>query len=347
MTIPTESDVINALSRVMDPELGRNLVELQMIRNIKITSSGAVSFMIALTIPGCPLREKISADAKAAVLALPGVKNVTVNLGAMTEEERKAVLGKNQSFSPKLNEFNQVNQVIAVMSGKGGVGKSSVTALLAASLACKGKRVGVLDADITGPSIPRMFGLAPGGVRGSQDGMLPGITARGIKVISVNLLLPEEDMAVIWRGPMISGTIQQFWNQTLWGQLDTLLVDLPPGTSDASLTVLQSLPVNGVLLVTTPQGLASMVVRKAVSMLQQMKVPILGVVENMSYYICPDTGKKHAIFGESHASEIAEAAGVKVWARLPINPQITALCDAGKVEEADLPEIEEIVKLLG
>jgi len=336
-----------ALSQVMDPELGRNLVELKMIRQLTIRPDGHVSFMLALTIPNCPLREQIRASAQAAVEALPGVKKVTVTLGAMTEEERREVLGRSGPMLPKLNTASQIKRVIAVLSGKGGVGKSSVTALLAVALAHAGQKVGILDADITGPSIPKLFGLPPGGLRGNDQGILPGITPLGIRIISTNLMVPEEDTAVIWRGPLITGAINQFWSDVLWGKLDTMLVDLPPGTSDATLTVLQTLPINGVVLVTTPQQLASLVVRKAVRMIQQLNVPILGVVENMSYYPCPDTGKHHDIFGPSHADEIASLANAPVWARLPIDPQVAALADAGQIEAVNPAMMKDVVAQLG
>jgi Mrp family chromosome partitioning ATPase len=340
--MPTEQDVLTALSRVMDPELNRSLTDLQMVKDVKIEGS-KVNFTIALTVPGCPLREKIGNDARQAVLALPGVKDVEIQFRAMTDDERKAI-GMQPIQQPKLNQFNKVKQVIAVMSGKGGVGKSSVTALLGAALACRKKRVGILDADVTGPSIPKLFGMPPGGLRGSEQGILPGMTSTGIKVISINLLLPDEDTPVVWRGPMIAGAIRQFWTDVLWGNLDVLLVDLPPGTSDAALTVMTSLPVNGVIMVTTPQQLAAMVVRKAMNMLHQVNVPILGVVENMSYYTCPDTGKQHEIFGPSHAEEVAVAAGAPVLARLPIDPKITSLGDAGRIEEASLPELDALAE---
>jgi Mrp family chromosome partitioning ATPase len=248
---------------------------------------------------------------------------------------------------PKLNTASQIKRVIAVLSGKGGVGKSSVTALLAVALAHAGQKVGILDADITGPSIPKLFGLPPGGLRGNDQGILPGITPLGIRIISTNLMVPEEDTAVIWRGPLITGAINQFWSDVLWGKLDTMLVDLPPGTSDATLTVLQTLPINGVVLVTTPQQLASLVVRKAVRMIQQLNVPILGVVENMSYYPCPDTGKHHDIFGPSHADEIASLANAPVWARLPIDPQVAALADAGQIEAVNPAMMKDVVAQLG
>ncbi len=338
--MPTEQDILTALSRVMDPELNRSLTDLNMIQDVQVNGS-RVAFTIALTVPGCPLKNKIEADARQAVLAVDGVKEASIQFRGMTDEERQAI-GLRPVQLPKLNSFNKIDRVIAVMSGKGGVGKSSVTALLGAELARRGSRVGILDADVTGPSIPKLFGMPPGGLRGSEQGILPGITASGIKVVSINLLLPDENMPVVWRGPMVSGAIRQFWTDVLWGKLDVLLVDLPPGTSDAALTVMTNLPMDGVLLVTTPQQLAAMVVRKAMHMLHEVKTPILGVIENMSYYRCPDTGKPHYIFGPSHADEVAEAAGVPVLARLPIEPQVTERCDAGQVEQVRLDEIESL-----
>lgn len=344
--MPDKEEVLQALKGVMDPELDRSIVELNMVRGLSISPQGDVQFTIALTIPDCPLRDSITASARAAVQALPGVKSVKITLGAMSDAEREAILGRKQTSLPKLSQFNKVEHMLAVMSGKGGVGKSSLTALLAVALARSGKRVGILDADITGPSIPKLFGLPSGGLRSSPQGILPATSPGGIRIISTNLLLPDEGQPVIWRGPMISSAIQQFWNDVLWGNLDYLLVDMPPGTSDAALTVGQSLPLNGVILVTSPQLLSSMVVHKAVGMVQALKVPILGVVENFSYYTCPDTGKPHEIFGPSHAGGVAAAAGVPLWARLPIDPQVAALCDAGRVEEVQMPEIQQLLAQL-
>ncbi len=234
-------------------------------------------------------------------------------------------------FIGKAVEHNRIKNVIAVMSGKGGVGKSSVTGLLASILAQNGYQVGVLDADITGPSIPMLFGLH-GPVGADERGILPLETRTGIKVMSMNLLLSQEDQAVIWRGPLVSRTIQQLWGDVVWGSLDILLIDLPPGTSDASLTIMQSVPVNGLVMVTTPQSLASMVVRKAVHMAQIVGIDIVGIIENMAYFRCPDTGKQHYIFGNSHSEEVAKTAQAPLLAQIPIDPEITKLCDAGDVE---------------
>jgi Mrp family chromosome partitioning ATPase len=344
--MPTIEQLIDELKKVSDPELGRNIVELGMVKDLEINPAGAVSFTLALTIPGCPMKNQMERDARMVLMAVPGVSDVKITFGAMSEEERKNIFANAQPQLPKLNQFNHIHKVIAVLSGKGGVGKSSITALLACGLARAGKRVGILDADITGPSIPRMFGLPPGGLKGSDQGILPAVTKLGIKVVSTNLMVPNEDVAVIWRGPMISGTIQQFWRDVLWGTLDVLLVDLPPGTSDAALTVMQSIPVNGVVLVSTPQQLAGMVVRKADSMLKQLNIPVLAVVENMSYFPCPDTGKQYFIFGPSHAEELAASVDTKVTIRLPIDPRVAELSDAGRIEDLVDPGLDAIYKLM-
>ena len=344
--MPTEAEVMEALKKVIDPELGRSIVDLNMVRDLQIKPDGVVAFTLALTVPSCPLKDRMKGDAHAVLTALPGIRGVELTFGAMTDEERKAVFGHGAPSLPKLNDFSRIGQTIAVMSGKGGVGKSLVTAALAVTLARQGKKVGILDADLTGPSIPKLFGLPSGGVRGSEMGILPANTRTGIRVMSTNLLVPEEDTAVVWRGPVVSGTIRQFYEQVLWGRLDVLLIDLPPGTSDANLTVVQNLPLNGAVLVTTPQALAALVVRKGVRMLQQLNVPILGVVENMSFYTCPDTGNPHEIFGPSHAAEVAQLAGTQVAARLPIRPEVAAQCDAGQVEDVSLPELEAFASQL-
>jgi Mrp family chromosome partitioning ATPase len=240
---------------------------------------------------------------------------------------------------------NEVRHVVAVISGKGGVGKSLVSGLLAVELRRSGHRVGVLDADITGPSIPRMF-LPEGGQRagGSGGRILPAQTRTGIAVISINLMLEKADQAVIWRGPLIGRAIQQFWTDVGWGTLDYLVVDLPPGTSDASLTVMQSLPLSGVLLVTSPQELAGMVVRKAAQMAQVMTIPMLGLIENMAYFVCPETSRHHAIFGPSHAEEIAQDLGIPLLGRLPLDPAIAGLCDQGRIEDYSMDAFQTIAE---
>ena len=338
----TKTDVMNALKKVMDPEIHRNLVELNMVRDLAMGEDGNVSFTLALTIPACPLRDQIAADARRAVGELPGAKSVQVTLGAMTDEERNAVLG---ITAPPQIASHEIGRVIAVMSGKGGVGKSLVTGLLATALKRAGYSVGILDADITGPSIPKLFGVH-GPLKGNKTGIEPAQSRTGIKLMSINLLLPDEKQAVIWRGPMISGAIQQFWGEVQWGVLDYLLVDLPPGTSDAALTVMQNLPINGIVLVTTPQALATMIVKKALDMAQKMNTPILGVIENMAGFVAPDTGKHYDIFGPSHADEVAEQSSAPILAHLTIDPQVAQRCDAGEIETLPTEALNACVKAL-
>lgn len=244
---------------------------------------------------------------------------------------------------PKAKDFNKIKHVIAVMSGKGGVGKSSFTGLLAMSLQRKGYKVGILDADITGPSIPKLFGVNKHPDQ-NEVGVMPVETKKGIKVMSMNLLLPSEDEPVIWRGPIISNVIQQFWDEICWGELDYLVIDLPPGTGDASLTVLQSLSVEGVLIVSSPQDLANMVVRKAIKMVEKMNIPVLGVVENMSYLLCPDCGTKINVFGQSNVKETCDKMGVKLIGHFPLDVEFARLSDAGTIEDYEgnnLTSLEE------
>jgi ATP-binding protein involved in chromosome partitioning len=340
----TEANVRKALEGVMDPELHKNLIELGMVREVRIIE-GSVGVTLALTTLGCPLKDQIVGDVEKTIGALEGVRQVAVDLTEMTDEEgRRIGIGVPQQEKGAAEDLNDIHRVIAVMSGKGGVGKSLVSGLLAAALRRQGHRVGILDADITGPSIPRMF--FPDGARlnTSPLGPVPPQSRSGIKVMSINLLLEQEDMAVIWRGPLVGGAIKQFWGDIVWGTLDYLIVDLPPGTSDASLTVMQSLPLSGTVLVTSPQGLAGMVVRKAARMAQQMQTPILGLIENMSYFECPDTGKRYEIFGPSHAEETARTIGTPFLGRLPIDPEIAKLCDAGRLEEYSAEAFVSIVK---
>jgi ATP-binding protein involved in chromosome partitioning len=336
----TQEDVRNALSKVMDPEIHRSLTDLNMVRDLTV-EDGIVIFTLALTIPTCPLRDQISNDARAAVKVLPGVREVHITLGAMTDEERNAVLG----LTPPQTVKHKIGQVIAVMSGKGGVGKSLVTGLLAAALKRAGFSVGILDADVTGASIPKLFGIS-GPLRADESGILPIPSRTGIKIISVNLTLADETTAFVWRGAMITGAIKQFWSDVNWGTLDYLLVDMPPGTSDAALTVMQDLPIKGILMVTTPQALATMIVKKALDMAKKINIPILGIIENMAGFTAPDTGTHYEIFGPSHAHEVAEQSGSTLLARIPIDPAITRRCDAGEIEMVTLPEMEECVRAI-
>ena len=237
------------------------------------------------------------------------------------------------SFLEPLNPASSVKKVIGVVSGKGGVGKSLVTAMMAVKMNSKGKHTAILDADITGPSIPKAFGLNNNMVMMTKDNlMIPATSALGIDIMSANLLLDNDTDPVIWRGPVIAGAVKQFWNETLWEDVDYMFVDMPPGTGDVPLTVFQSLPVNGIIIVTSPQELGSMIVAKAVKMAQKMNIPIIGLVENMSYLECPDCGKKISVFGESHIDEIAKKYNIPVLAKLPIDPKVAEHVDNGTIE---------------
>ena len=250
------------------------------------------------------------------------------------------------SFLEALAPESSVKKVIGVVSGKGGVGKSLVTSLMASCMNKKGYRAAVLDADITGPSIPKAFGIANDGVATTPDGrlMIPAKSLEGVEVMSANLLLDNDTDPIIWRGPVIAGAVKQFWSETLWQDIDYMFVDMPPGTGDVPLTVFQSLPVAGIIIVTSPQELVSMIVTKAVNMAKKMDIPILGVVENMSYLECPDCGKKIQVFGESHLEEVAEKEGVQILARIPIDPKVAEIVDGGRIEYVDSPWLENAVK---
>lgn len=335
--MPTVEQIRQALTQVDDPELGRNIVELGMVRDIQI-EAGNVQITLALTIMGCPLRNYLQEATQAAAASVPGVENVTVEITAMTEEERQRVM---ERVSPALR-FNQIGRVVAVMSGKGGVGKSSIAALLATALQRSGRTAGVLDADITGPSVPRLFGLS-GPAEQTDVGLVPAETATGVKVMSANLLVDEEDTAIIWPGSRIASAVKQFWTDVVWGELDYLLIDLPPEVSDSTFTVMQSLPLDGVLMVTTPQSLAAMVVRKAVHACQHLQTPVVGVVENMSYFATPEAGTRHDIFGPSHADTVAEAADAPILGRLPFDPDLVRLADAGEIERYERAAQAELV----
>ncbi len=311
----TEEQIRQALESVFVPGVGRSLPQMNLVRDIAI-SDQSVSITLASTVLGSDAQQFVKEKVIEVLKKLPEVNEVAVDF-----------------VEAKPKEVNDIHYVVAVMSGKGGVGKSLVAALLGIELARRGNEVGILDADITGPSVPRMFGLGGARPSGSESGILPVLSRSGIEIMSINLMLPQEDDAVIWRGPLISRAITQFWEEVLWGKLDYLVVDLPPGTADAPLTVMQTLPVSGVMMVFSPQELAAMVVRKAIKMTQKMNVPILGVVENMSYLILPDSGKKLEIFGKSKGEEMAKASGTPLLAQIPIDPQLAQLCDEGNIEK--------------
>ena len=248
---------------------------------------------------------------------------------------------KNAQQPPQMQkEPPKVRKVIGVVSGKGGVGKSLVSGELAVMLRRMGYRVGVLDADITGPSIPRMFGVREKAF-GDGEHIFPAETETGIRLISINLMLEEDDAPVVWRGPVIAGAVKQFWEDVSWGELDVMVIDMPPGTGDVPLTVFQSIPLDGIVVVTTPQDLVGMIVRKAVNMASMMNIPVLGLVENMAYALCPDCGKRIEIFGKSRIAQEAAELSLPVLAQLPFDPQAAALCDAGRIETVDNPAMAD------
>lgn len=250
-----------------------------------------------------------------------------------------------QDFHENPHQLSQIKKVIGVVSGKGGVGKSLVTSLLAVAMNKLGYRTAVMDADVTGPSIPKAFGLTEKAT-GDETGLYPVATKSGIEVMSVNLLLENETDPVVWRGPVIGGTVKQFWTDVIWTDIDYMFIDMPPGTGDVPLTVFQTIAVDGIVVVTSPQELVSMIVEKAVKMAQMMHIPILGLVENLSYFTCPDNGRQYKVFGDSHIDEISKRHNLPILARLPIDPAIAAACDAGQIETFDAPWMADAAQKL-
>jgi len=320
----SEKQIRNALEKVIIPEVERSLIDLNLVKKIVINES-KVEITLSATAIGPDVQEYVTTGVQAAMKPLK-INEVKV-----------------EYVDAKPSEVNDIKHVIAVMSGKGGVGKSVVTSLLAVALQRQGKSVGIIDADITGSSIPRMFGIKRRPL-GSETGIMPVATDSGISVMSMNLLIPAEDSAVIWRAPLLSSAITQFWTDVLWGKLDYLLIDLPPGTADAPLTVFQSIPVTGIILVFTPQGLVEMIVKKAVNMAQKMEKTILGVVENMSYFYVKELDRKYELFGQSKGKLMAEATQSPLLATLPIDPELARLCDDGEIETYNSPVVEELGK---
>jgi len=308
----TTEQVTTALRQVFVPTAEQSIIDLNLVRKVTVADK-IITVTLASTALAAEVQDFVAAGVKT---ALQQFKNNAVQVDFV---------------EAKPEELNDIKNIVAVMSGKGGVGKSLVTALLAIAMKRQGKNVGILDADITGASIPRMFGITTRPF-GSETGLLPVVSQSGIEVMSMNLLLPQEDSAVIWRAPLLSKAISQFWTDVVWGKLDCLLIDLPPGTADAPLTVMQSIPITGVIIVSTPQGLVEMIVKKAVDMARKMDKPILGIVENMSYFYDPETNKKYEIFGASKGESLAESAQAPLLWQLPIDPEFARLCDNGAIE---------------
>ena len=322
----TEEQVKTALRQVFVPTAEQSIIDLNLVRKITVADKN-ITVTLASTALADEVQNFVAAGVKS---ALQQFKNTAVQVDFV---------------EAKPQELNEIKNIVAVMSGKGGVGKSLVTALLAIALKRQGNNVGILDADITGASIPRMFGITARPF-GSETGLLPVVSQSGIEVMSMNLLLPQEESAVIWRAPLLSKAITQFWTDVVWGKLDYLLIDLPPGTADAPLTVMQSIPITGVIIVSTPQGLVEMIVKKAVDMAQKMEKPILGIVENMSYFMAPETNIKYEIFGASKGESLAQSAQAPLLGQLPIDPEFARLCDNGDIEHYSGESVAQLGKAL-
>ncbi|ADJ25792.1 ATPase-like, ParA/MinD [Dehalogenimonas lykanthroporepellens BL-DC-9] len=319
----SKSTVLATLEELKIPETPYKLKELRLIRDLKVENDTVIVVLSSGALPP-EIFKRLEASVKQALEHQSGVDRIEINRA-----------------ENKPSELNRIKNVVAVMSGKGGVGKSTISSLLAVSLQRLGYSVGILDADITGPSIPKLFGIS-GKPLGSEKGIIPLSSGTLIRIMSINLVLNSDSDSVIWRGPLISKAIGQFWEDVLWGELDYLIVDLPPGTSDAALTAMQQIPLTAVLMVTTPQALAGLIVRKAMDMTQKMEIPVLGLAENMAFFPNPTTGEAIEIFGRSQAGEILKMFKLPLIIRLPIDPKLAELCDAGKIEHYSSDAINNI-----
>src|SRR3989441_759882 len=347
--------VMERLKNVLDPEIGRSIVDLGMVKDVAV-EDGNVTVKIALTVAHCPLAKTLQTDVENAVRKPGDVRSVKVDTTTMTRKELEELKLKLQTASssssksggkvgPGIERLGRrgIRSIIAIISGKGGVGKSFVTSALASELRRRGYEVGVLDADLTGPSIAKVLGVAGKPHKGPNGGIVPLRTQSGIKVMSINLVLDDPSMPVIWRGPIVNSVIRQLYWDVDWGELHYLLVDLPPGTSDAPLTVFQSLPLDGVVVVSSPQELASMIVSKAVNMAKKMDAPILGLVENMSYLKCPGCSETINIFGEPKGEKLALSLELPFLGGIPLDPSVARLSDQGRIEEYSSSTIAGIV----
>jgi len=338
--------VIEGLRQVLDPEIGINIVDLNMVRDI-IIDGGKVKVTIALTVAHCPLAKTLQTDVEKALRKISGVSTVTVDTTAMSRKEledlrvqlqarstRQASPQRASNVGPGIDRLGKkgIRNIIAIISGKGGVGKSFVTSMLASELRRQGYEVGVLDADLTGPSIAKILGVAERPHKNEAGAIEPIRTKTGIKVMSINLVLEDPTMPVIWRGPIVNSVIRQLYGDVEWGDLHYLLVDLPPGTSDAPLTVFQSIPLDGIIVVSSPQELASMIVTKAVNMARKMDAPIVGLIENMTFLNCPHCGVRIDLFGEPVGAKFAETLGIPFLGAVPLDPNIPRLSDQGSIE---------------
>jgi ATP-binding protein involved in chromosome partitioning len=326
--MPTREQVLESLRTVIDPELRRNIVELDMVRSIEVHPNGVVDVMVSLTTPGCPIRDHFQTAVTQAVRGLEGVTGANVSFDVLSDDEKAALGRKLGRGSLPDGALAQVSNVICVGSGKGGVGKSSVTANLAAALVSQGKRVGVLDADVWGYSQPRMLGVgAARATVNEQRKLVPVLAADGIKVISIGFFI-DQDAAVVWRGPMLHKALAQFLEDVDWGELDYLLIDLPPGTGDVSMTLAQLLPQSRFLIVTTPQPVAQKVARRSAEMADKLKLEVVGIIENMAGFVTP-SGERFAIFGEGGGDALAQELDVPLLGRIPLTMALREQSDAG------------------
>jgi len=350
-----KNSVINSLRGVLDPEIGISIVDLNMVRDVSIEGSH-VKVTIALTVAHCPLAKTLQTDVEKALKKSNEVKSVSVETTAMSKTELNELRTRLQNKAvqtqpaqgngpgPGIDRLGKrdLRNIIAIASGKGGVGKSFVTSMLAVQLRRLGYEVGILDADLTGPSIAKVFGLKERPSKSSTGRITPVLTRTGIKVMSINLVLDDPEMPVIWRGPIVNSVIRQLYWDVDWGSLHYLLVDLPPGTSDAPLTVLQSLPLDGVIVVSSPQELASLIVTKAVNMAKKMNAQLFGLVENMSYLTCPHCGEAINVFGEPQGEKLARQLGIPFLGSVPVDPVIAQLSDHGQIEDYSAPVFQTI-----
>jgi ATP-binding protein involved in chromosome partitioning len=346
----TRDEVYAALGQVMDPEIHKPITELDMVHDVTIGEAGVVTVEVLLTVPGCPMKDRLNRDVTAAVSPLPGVRQVAVKLGAMTEEQRQAMVTKlrgGQAQQQRKITFwgdDSSTRVLAVASGKGGVGKSSVTVNLAAALAAQGHRVAVVDCDIYGFSVPRMLGATGRPV--GFNGMIMPLEAHGVRVISIGFF--TDGRPVAWRGPMLHRAIQQFLTDVYWGELDYVLLDLPPGTGDVQISLAQMLPGSEMLLVTTPQEAAERVAILAGRFAQENGIKVAGVIENMSYFVCPNCEERHEIFGAGGGEQLAGDLGTKLLGRIPLDERLRQGGDSGKplvMSDPDAPASQELLKV--
>ena len=349
------NSVVNSLRGVLDPEIGISIVDLNMVRDVIIEGSH-VKVTIALTVAHCPLAKTLQTDVEKALKKSDEIRTITVETTVMSKTELNELRTslQNRTSQPQPDSANtpgpginrlgkrELRNIIAVASGKGGVGKSFVTSMLAVQLRRLGYEVGILDADLTGPSIAKVFGLKDRPSKSPTGRITPVLTKTGIRVMSINLVLDDPEMPVIWRGPIVNSVIRQLYWDVDWGSLHYLLVDLPPGTSDAPLTVLQSLPLDGVIVVSSPQELASLIVTKAVNMAKKMNAELLGLVENMSYLTCPHCGETINVFGEPQGEKLAEQLGIPFLGSVPVDPIIARLSDHGQIEDYTTPIFQTV-----